>query len=195
MMVRMKYIGEERKKAILDFFLCPIHPTSFTYGLATVTSHCNLFLIMRRPIRCYDYAICYNVACTADETKLLLSPSAKQRLNPCSGSPPENQDLSTRLKTQPLFPSLASRPVFPSSAQVSTCVTDITALVHDASAMLVACVTDETSLWLSPSANQRLNPCFGSPAVYQDLSTRHDWPVKKDIVHLPIKRKFDTLFR
>ena len=120
MMVRMKYIGEERKKAILDFFLCPIHPTSFTYGPATVTSHCNLFLIMRRPIRCYDYAICYNVACTADETKLLLSPSAKQRLNPCSGSPPENQDLSTRLKTQPLFPSLASRPVFPSSAQGST---------------------------------------------------------------------------
>ena len=25
--------------------------------------------------------------------------------------------------------------------------------------------------------------------MYQDLSTRHDWPVKKGIVHLPIRMK------
>ena len=32
-------------------------------------------------------------------------------------------------------------------------------------------------------------------AVYQDLCTHHDWPVKKAIVNLPIrlKRNFDTL--
>ena len=51
----------------------------------------------------------------------------------------------------------------------------------------VACVTDETKLWLSLSARQRRNPCSGLAAVYEDLSMRHDWPVKKDIVDLPIK--------
>ena len=50
---------------------------------------------MRWPIRSYDYAICYNVACTTEKTKLSLSPSAKQRRNPCSGSPSVYQDLST----------------------------------------------------------------------------------------------------
>ena len=38
---------------------------------------------------------------------------------------------------------------------------------------------DEIKLWLTPSAKQRRNPCSGPPAVYPDLSTRHDWPVKK----------------
>ena len=33
------------------------------------------------------------------------------------------------------------------------------------------------------------NPCSGSPPVYQDLSMRHDWPVKKAIVDLPISMK------
>ena len=42
---------------------------------------------------------------------------------------------------------------------------------------------------LSPSAKQRQNPCSGFPPVYQDLSTRHDWPVKKAIVDLPIRLK------
>ena len=37
---------------------------------------------------------------------------------------------------------------------------------------------DEIKLWLTP-AKQRRNPCSGLPAVYPDLSTRHDWPVKK----------------
>ena len=40
---------------------------------------------------------------------------------------------------------------------------------------------DEIKLWLTPSAKQRLNPCSGLPAVYPDLSTRHDWPVKKGL--------------
>ena len=30
---------------------------------------------------------------------------------------------------------------------------------------------------------------FWAPTVYQDLSTRHDWPVKKDVVNLPISDK------
>ena len=46
---------------------------------------------------------------------------------------------------------------------------------------------------LSPSTKQRRNPCsapFPSPApVYQDLRTRHDWPLKKAIVDLPIRLK------
>ena len=40
---------------------------------------------------------------------------------------------------------------------------------------------DEINLWLIPSAKQRRNPCSGLPAVYPDLSTRHDWPVKKGL--------------
>ena len=51
----------------------------------------------------------------------------------------------------------------------------------------VACATEETKLWLSPSAKQHQNPCSGAPPVYQDLITCHDWPVKKDIVNLPIR--------
>ena len=42
-------------------------------------------------------------------------------------------------------------------------------------------------LCLSPSAKQCRNPCLGSPPVYQDLSARHDWPVKNAIVDLPIR--------
>ena len=53
----------------------------------------------------------------------------------------------------------------------------------------VDCVSDETKLWLSPSAKKRRNPCSGSPTVYQDLSTHHDWPVKIGIVDLPIRSK------
>ena len=40
---------------------------------------------------------------------------------------------------------------------------------------------DEIKLWLTPSAKQRRNPCSGLPAVYPDLSTRHDWTVKKGL--------------
>ena len=40
---------------------------------------------------------------------------------------------------------------------------------------------DEIELWLTLSAKQRRNPCSGLPAVYPDLSTRHDWPVKKGL--------------
>ena len=39
----------------------------------------------------------------------------------------------------------------------------------------LACATDEIKLWLSPSAKQRQNPCSGSPPVYHNLSTCHDW--------------------
>ena len=37
-----------------------------------------------------------DVVCVTEETKLRLSPSAKQRQNPCSGPPPVYKDLSTR---------------------------------------------------------------------------------------------------
>jgi len=57
-----------------------------------------------------------------------------------------------------------------------------------------ACATDGTklSVWLSPSAKQRQTPCSGFPPVYQDLSTRYDWPVKTAIVDLPIRLKGDS---
>ena len=42
---------------------------------------------------------------------------------------------------------------------------------------------------VSLSAKQRRNPCCGSPPVCQDLSMRHDWPVKNAIVDLPIRVK------
>ena len=44
----------------------------------------------------------------------------------------------------------------------------------------IACA-DKIKLWLTPSAKQRRNPCSGLPAVYPDLSTRHDWLVKKGL--------------
>ena len=40
---------------------------------------------------------------------------------------------------------------------------------------------DDIKLCLNPSAKQRRNPCSGLPAVYPDLSTHHDWPVKKGL--------------
>ena len=61
----------------------------------------------------------------------------------------------------------------------------------------VACATDETKLWLRPSVKQRRNPCSRSPAVYQDLSTCHDWPVKKSHCRFAnqVEGKFETHFR
>ena len=47
--------------------------------------------------------------------------------------------------------------------------------------IMISLRTDEIKLWLTPSAKQRRNPCSGLPAVYPDLSTHHDWPVKKDL--------------
>ena len=53
----------------------------------------------------------------------------------------------------------------------------------------VAYAPAKIKLWLRPSVKQRRNPCSRSSAVYQDLSTCHDWPVKKAIVDLPIRLK------
>ena len=44
------------------------------------------------------------------------------------------------------------------------------------------------------SVKQRPNPFSGPPPVYQDLSTRHDWPVKKAYVDLPISNIQQLLF-
>ena len=68
------------------------------------------------------------------------------------------------------------------------CVGDLTlfeALTVGAS----ACVTEITKLLLSPSVKQCRNPCSGPVAEYQDLSTCHDWLVKKAIVNLPMRIK------
>ena len=48
----------------------------------------------------------------------------------------------------------------------------------------LACATDETQLWLSRSVKHPW-----ASTVYQDLSTRHDWPFEKAIVDLPIKTR------
>ena len=60
--------------------------------------------------------------------------------------------------------------------------------------------SDEIKLWLTPSAKQRRNPCSGLPAVYPDLSTGHDWPVKKGFVLFvvianQVEGEFETHFR
>ena len=57
--------------------------------------------------------------------------------------------------------------------------------------------TDETKLWLRPSVKQRRNPCSGSSPVYQEWSTRHDWPVKKSHCRVAnqVEGKFETHFR
>ena len=47
----------------------------------------------------------------------------------------------------------------------------------------------EIKFGLGPSAKQSWNPSFGSLPVYKDLSTRHDWPVKRAIINLPVRSK------
>ena len=53
----------------------------------------------------------------------------------------------------------------------------------------ITIATDETKPLVSPSASQDRNLCSGPSAVYQNLSKRHDWPVKIAIVDLPIRLK------
>ena len=50
------------------------------------------------------------------------------------------------------------------------------------------------NFWLSPSAKKRQNPCSQPPPVFQDLSTHHDWRVKKAIVNLPVRLKGNLKF-
>ena len=59
---------------------------------------------------------------------------------------------------------------------------------------------DKIKLWLTPSAKQRQNPCSGLPAVYPDLSTGYDWPVKKGLCFVccdsnQFEGKFETHLR
>ena len=52
------------------------------------------------------------------------------------------------------------------------------------------CAIDETKLWLSLSVCQTApKSLFWAPPVYQDLSTHHDWSVKKGMVDLLIRLK------
>ena len=57
----------------------------------------------------------------------------------------------------------------------------------------LACATDETKLLSSLSEKQCQNPCSRPPAMYQDLSMHHDWPVEEAIVNFPIKRSSGNL--
>ena len=58
----------------------------------------------------------------------------------------------------------------------------------------LACAAEKTKTFVTPSASQ---PLFFASAVYEDFSTRHDWPVKRAIVSLAnqVERTFETHFR
>ena len=49
-------------------------------------------------------------------------------------------------------------------------------------AVVVACATEETKPLVKSVCESARKSLFRAPPVYQDLSTRHDWPVKKAIV-------------
>ena len=53
----------------------------------------------------------------------------------------------------------------------------------------LACAADKTKTFVSPSASQ---PLFFASAVYEDFSTRHDWPVS---LANQVERTFETHFR
>ena len=54
-----------------------------------------------------------------------------------------------------------------------------TAICHDGIFLLSS--TDELNFCLRPSAKQRRNTCSEPLLVYQDLITRDDWPVEKQL--------------
>ena len=56
-------------------------------------------------------------------------------------------------------------------------------------AVVVACATDETKPLVKSVCESARKSLFWAPPLYQDLSTRHDWSVKKAIVDLPIRMK------
>ena len=56
-------------------------------------------------------------------------------------------------------------------------------------AVVVACATDETKPLVKSVCESARKSLFWAPPVYHDLSTRHDWSVKKAIVDLPIRTK------
>ena len=56
-------------------------------------------------------------------------------------------------------------------------------------AVVVACATDETKPLVKSVCETAPKSLFWVPPVNQDLSTRHDWSVKKAIVDLPIRVK------
>ena len=56
-------------------------------------------------------------------------------------------------------------------------------------AVVVACATNETKPLVKSVCESARKSLFWAPPVYQDLSTRHDWSVKKAIVELPIRMK------
>ena len=56
-------------------------------------------------------------------------------------------------------------------------------------AVVVACATNETKPLVKSVCESARKSLFWAPPLYQDLSTRHDWSVKKAIVDLPIRMK------
>ena len=53
--------------------------------------------------------------------------------------------------------------------------------------VVIALSQRELKFWLDLSVKKIL--FLGPPPVHQDLSTRHDWPVKDALVYLPIRLK------
>ena len=104
-------------------------------------------------------------ACLNQTPNLLLTPKTHK------------YRLGTSLNPTPYF----SLPIFTPNMQAKT----VCPVIY----WIIARAADETQLWLSSSTKQRRNPCSGSPPVYVNLSTRHDWPVKNAMVDLPIKMK------
>ena len=52
----------------------------------------------------------------------------------------------------------------------------------------IACAKNEPIL-VKYVCEKASSPCSGPTPAYQDMSTRHDWPIKKAIVDLPIRMK------
>ena len=54
------------------------------------------------------------------------------------------------------------------------------------------CATDGSKLLIKSIYGTAPKSLFWAPAVYQDLSLHHDWPVKNAIVGLPVRLKGNT---
>ena len=54
------------------------------------------------------------------------------------------------------------------------------------------CATDGSKLLIKSIYRTAPKSLFWAPAVYQDLSLHHDWPVKNAIVGLPVRLKGNT---
>ena len=54
---------------------------------------------------------------------------------------------------------------------------------------IIAQNNDGTKLLVESVCEKVLQSLFWAPTMYQDMSMHHDWPVKSNIVDLPIRLK------